>query len=200
MTTNEIINKHDMLNAKRTITSCTDTCGNCSNCGECCSSVLPWTKEEIEIVKKYYKEHTEIHKKVKSNCIPLKNKVTRKYDVNLQCPFRDRENKKCMIYEVRPEICRRFKCNKNKLEMIKDRTECEVKGDYNNINVITGEYVKRMVTTWELFNLPLINHNIFLMFEFKINPKDVRAIRFLNTLANIDNEYLKQTLDFLNKR
>ena len=34
-----------------------------------------------------------------------------KNPLDLTCPFRDNVNNKCMIYEVRPEICRRFICS-----------------------------------------------------------------------------------------
>lgn len=72
--------------------------GKCSNCGQCCSDILHLSKEEIKTIKDYLK----VHKLEQCN----------KGENNLNCPFRDDFMKKCNIYEVRPEICRVFKCNK----------------------------------------------------------------------------------------
>lgn len=72
-------------------------CGNCSNCGQCCSDLLHLDKTEIEKIDNYLKEH-----KVKQH-----NKEAN----NWNCPFRNEELKKCDIYEVRPLICQRFKCD-----------------------------------------------------------------------------------------
>ena len=33
---------------------------------------------------------------------------------DMTCPFRDEKNKKCLIYEIRPEICRVFQCNQER--------------------------------------------------------------------------------------
>ena len=38
--------------------------------------------------------------------------------VDMTCPFRDEENKKCLIYEIRPEICRQFMCNHTKEDIV----------------------------------------------------------------------------------
>ena len=72
-------------------------CGNCSNCGECCSDTLFLDDEEIERIDNYLKEH-----KVSQHNIG---------EGNFICPFRNQLLKKCDIYEVRPYICRFFKCN-----------------------------------------------------------------------------------------
>lgn len=37
------------------------------------------------------------------------NVMNAKFDTT--CPFRDNKNKKCLIYDVRPQICRQFVCN-----------------------------------------------------------------------------------------
>ena len=72
-------------------------CGNCSNCGECCSDTLFLDDEEIKQIDDYLKEHkVSQHNTGKDNFI---------------CPFRNQLLKKCDIYEVRPYICRFFKCN-----------------------------------------------------------------------------------------
>lgn len=74
--------------------------GKCVSCGNCCTAILPVTKEEIKAIKRYVKR-----KHIK----PVKNFNV---DLDLTCPFRNNTEKKCNIYEVRPTICRDFKCDK----------------------------------------------------------------------------------------
>ena len=64
---------------------------NCDSCGGCCGPV--------PIDDKEYKE-------IKEYCI--KNKVKPILYLDYTCPFRDEKAKKCMIYEVRPMICKLF--------------------------------------------------------------------------------------------
>ena len=68
----------------------------CSNCGTCCANALPLTKTEINIIR--------IH--VKDNQIQ-----EQKHKNPLTCPFRDDEKRICTIYEVRPYICRAWRCD-----------------------------------------------------------------------------------------
>lgn len=82
-------------------------CGKCSRCGECCGAVpLPITRAEEKRIRKYIKEHnipyqdTRLWKDEKGNV-----------NEDLRCVFYDYDEKKCRIYEVRPSICRRFRCN-----------------------------------------------------------------------------------------
>ena len=84
--------------------------GECSNCGQCCGDILHLSKKEIKIIDNYLKKH-EI--KATSRCI------FSVYDNT--CPFRDNKNKKCKIYEVRPDICKVYKCDKTPEEAIKNR-------------------------------------------------------------------------------
>lgn len=72
----------------------------CSNCGTCCSNILLVSEKEKKAIKKYIKEH---------NVVPL-NKQNVLTDYKDVCPFRDNNSKKCSIYEVRPQICRKFNC------------------------------------------------------------------------------------------
>lgn len=73
--------------------------GKCSGCGNCCSDLLPVTDEELEVIRKYVKKH-----RIKSQVPKVVN------GVYLMCPFRS--TKGCVIYEVRPQICKSFVCNK----------------------------------------------------------------------------------------
>ena len=57
------------------------------------------------------KEEKRIREYIKKNKIEPELFQTNDY-MNLQCCFYDRKNKKCKIYEVRPSICKTFKCNR----------------------------------------------------------------------------------------
>jgi len=79
--------------------------GECSNCGNCCTNLLPMSKEEIKRVQKYV---TDNNIKEQSNINPLE-----KYPpIDMVCPFRNNKNKSCNIHDVRPKVCRKFICNK----------------------------------------------------------------------------------------
>ena len=79
--------------------------GKCSQCGACCSNILPMTDKEIETIRRYIKRHGT---KEQKHFLPLANPA-----IDLTCPFLDstKKTEKCTIYEVRPAICRYFKCD-----------------------------------------------------------------------------------------
>ena len=81
--------------------------GKCSNCGQCCSNLLPLADGEVERIKRYIKKHKI--KEQRHNAMVV---------VDMTCPFRDEANKKCLIYEIRPEICRQFMCNHTKADIM----------------------------------------------------------------------------------
>lgn len=74
-------------------------CGKCSKCGECCSNFLPVSQSEVNAIQKYVIEHKIRPQK---QMLVMQNR--------LSCPYYD--GKKCLIYEVRPLICREFYCYK----------------------------------------------------------------------------------------
>lgn len=80
--------------------------GKCSGCGNCCSNLLPMSRKEIEIIRKYMKKH---HIKESKHLFPLAKKA-----IDMTCPFRDNDKGICTIYEVRPEICKKFICDSEK--------------------------------------------------------------------------------------
>lgn len=108
-------------------TSCTNYCinGSCSNCGNCCTELLPLTNEEVKLIKAYVKEK---HIKPYSDIFFRYND---KESTNLMCPFRDFEEKKCRIYEVRPKICRLFKCNQDMRLVNAHKENAHKKAQYN---------------------------------------------------------------------
>ena len=75
--------------------------GHCSQCGQCCSNLLPLSDKEIMSIRSYISEHN-----IKP--MPL---IRGKYIFAGICPFLD-HHRKCMIYDVRPLICKAFKCNR----------------------------------------------------------------------------------------
>ena len=74
-------------------------CGKCSKCGECCTPYLPISQSELNTIQKYVIDH-----KIR----PQKQMLV--MENRLSCPYYD--GKKCLIYEVRPLICKEFYCNK----------------------------------------------------------------------------------------
>lgn len=93
----EIIN--DIANPQKVKMKNNSICGKCSCCGECCTPFLPICQEELDIIQKYI---------IENNIKP--NKAALVMQNTLTCPYYD--GKKCMIYKVRPLICKEFYCYK----------------------------------------------------------------------------------------
>lgn len=74
-------------------------CGKCSKCGECCTNFLPVSQNEINKIQRYV---------IENNIRPQKQMLVMQN--RLTCPYYD--GKKCLIYEVRPLICKEFYCSK----------------------------------------------------------------------------------------
>ena len=88
--------------------------GECSNCGNCCSDFLPISPEEIRRIAAYIKKNGITEQK---HFLPLANYP----QMDLTCPFRNNTERKCMIYEVRPAICRDFRCDKPRKKIEADK-------------------------------------------------------------------------------
>ena len=72
----------------------TDSNGKCSDgCGKCCTPVLPISLYEKNKIQKYLNRHP---------LVPNPNLDA--------CPFLS-DQKRCMIYIHRPEICQKYMCN-----------------------------------------------------------------------------------------
>ena len=78
--------------------------GHCSNCGQCCSRFLPISEKEKKTIRRYMKKHGI---KEQKHLLPTAQPVE-----DWTCPFRCESERKCLIYEVRPAICRDFRCDK----------------------------------------------------------------------------------------
>jgi Fe-S-cluster containining protein len=97
--------------------------GHCSGCGQCCIPWLPITYREAEIIKDYISKH---------NIKP--QKLSDENNYYMDCPFHDRTNKKCTIYEVRPEVCSNFLCCHSSTRINIDRDKYALRADYNSIS------------------------------------------------------------------
>ena len=95
--------------------------GKCSNCGQCCSDFLPMSSGEVARIKKYIKKHGI--KEQRHNVLQ---------GIDLTCPFRNEATRKCLIYEIRPAICRQFMCNHTEEDIMK------AKFDFHKINKVVA--------------------------------------------------------------
>lgn len=87
--------------------------GKCSNCGSCCSNFLPMSSKEVKEIHRYIeKKRITEQKRVWPVSTPA---------VDFTCPFRSESEKKCLIYEKRPAICRDFQCDKPRKQILADK-------------------------------------------------------------------------------
>lgn len=79
--------------------------GICTECGNCCGRLIPLSWEEKRIIHKYIKRNG-----IKRQNSELNFLAQQKF--KMDCPFlMDTKTHRCAIYEVRPAICRTFKCD-----------------------------------------------------------------------------------------
>jgi Fe-S-cluster containining protein len=89
----------DFINSQKVIDYTVN--GVCSNCGECCTALLPVTYKELLTIKKYIKRYD-----ITPKTTP---RILKDTTLDLTCPFRS--GSVCMIYDVRPNICKAFLCS-----------------------------------------------------------------------------------------
>ena len=99
--------------------------GNCSCCGNCCTALLPVTKDELKVIKRYIKRH---------NIKPIVHNIEG-VDFDLTCPFRNEDERICNIYEIRPQICRDFKCDKPQKKIDDDKEHYSYDKRYHVVNM-----------------------------------------------------------------
>ena len=90
---------------------------NCNNCNECCSMLSMITPEEYQFYLKYFsinKRGREIFKEGVTRWVKVGMKAN---SINMMCPFLS-STKRCLIYQIRPKVCKEFHCspNLNKLD------------------------------------------------------------------------------------
>lgn len=161
------------------------TCnGKCSGCGGCCTIFLPITKDELGKIERYVKKHN----------IKLKKRES-VFGYDMQCAFLDPITKKCMIYEVRPFVCRDFICSnsstwKEKRNMYAKRAfynKCDDKGNISN-----------MATFDDLiYDDPkaLIINIIANMREQKVDP-NIESQLLIETLINVGRKDIADSIKF----
>lgn len=97
--------------------------GECANCGACCTDCLSISDTEVRTIKEY----------VKQNDIKPFNHADKDAHntIDFLCPFlnTDAGKEKCMIYPVRPKICRIYSCD----EAVKQKHLNEVASIYRNM-------------------------------------------------------------------
>ncbi len=71
----------------------------CHNCGRCCKQV-PIIESDSVIIQKYLSEHPDIQAYAKAK------------GYTPECIFRNNPLKKCMIYPVRPHVCKHSRCDR----------------------------------------------------------------------------------------
>ena len=97
----------------------------CSRCGGCCTPFLPMTKSEVKTVREYLKKNPKIKDRA------LENPIFENGKVYVRCCFYDSKKKECMIYPVRPFICKAYKCNQDDLKIEDNKNFIESKAHYN---------------------------------------------------------------------
>lgn len=70
---------------------------DCRGCGECCGRYLPMTLADRIRVEGYVRTHGIVPRTPPAGML------------DLVCPYLSQEGE-CMVYEARPEICRRYSC------------------------------------------------------------------------------------------
>ena len=120
--------------------------GKCSRCGGCCGDILPMETNELRTIRRYVRKH---HIKPVENKVPMLKPL-----FDLSCPFRDNTKKECLIYEVRPCICRQFICCQKDNVIERNRTLATRRGVHISLwheifdddrNQFVAEATQRMI-------------------------------------------------------
>lgn len=108
MKNTEEIKKNDAGKAYARAVSDFTVNGECSRCGGCCSQSIAMTDAERDAVMEY----------VKKNGIKPASRSAAGPFADFLCPFlhegTDNKPSACAVYDVRPAICRVFRCDKSK--------------------------------------------------------------------------------------
>lgn len=83
---------------------------NCIDCAECCTMTASITKKEYKEIKFYLKKNKKAVLQV-NKVIDNMNQTIKDGKIDLYCPFSEKETKRCIIYDVRPQVCRSFHCS-----------------------------------------------------------------------------------------
>lgn len=108
-----------------------DENGNCNGCNGCCSVTSPISKEELLLLKRLFKK-----KHLKQF---VKNQMKYKGEgINDECFFHI--DGKCSIYNLRPDVCKVYHCDKNKM-----------KGQFEFFKTFRGHYIYELLPSeWQI--------------------------------------------------
>lgn len=93
--------------------------GKCSQCGQCCGRYLPISEKELKEIKRYVKKHRI---KPQRHLMPSVEPT-----LDLTCPLRNDSERKCMAYNVRPAICKFFRCDNSRKDIQATKREFHAK-------------------------------------------------------------------------
>lgn len=96
--------------------------GKCTKCGNCCTALLPITKQELKELQRYVKKH---HIQI----------VRHEGGIDITCPFRNDELGICTVYAVRPQICRDFRCDKPQKKIDDTKEKFEYDNRFHTVNL-----------------------------------------------------------------
>ena len=102
------------INSDRHVTDFTNN-GVCSQCGGCCTDLLYVSEKDIKTIKKYMEKH-DIYEHINVSVLDMTSAL------DMTCPFLTDEGS-CQIYEVRPNICKTFKCDMSEKEIIQNQNK-----------------------------------------------------------------------------
>ena len=77
----------------------------CKECGACCSNFLPLTKKELHELKSWAQEYQ------------YKPEPLTDY-LEVSCPFLNPTTHRCVCYEHRPEVCRKYVCEAQEVPIV----------------------------------------------------------------------------------
>jgi Fe-S-cluster containining protein len=125
---------------------------NCVDCNECCMMMVALTRYEFESILYRIRHDKELESKLIHTIIEYKNKLIYQNTVIWNCIFSDKD-KKCMIYDIRPQICKNYHCSKkNDVDVSKYPEHLIIMDIFNDIanNILNksglyiNEYLKMM--------------------------------------------------------
>lgn len=100
------------LDSDRHVTDFTNN-GVCSQCGGCCTDLLYISEKETKTIRRYIERHNITEHTNKSA-------LDTSHAIDVTCPFLT-DDGKCQIYEVRPSICKLFKCDMSENEIMQNQ-------------------------------------------------------------------------------
>lgn len=107
-----------------------DQDGKCGNCRDCCSSNTKITTREYKMLKK------KLTKKI------LDGYILRIEEIGIKeasfCPFQNGEE--CLIYAFRPEICKLYTCDINRIDITKFTPGLLKEKPYSIIDILPNKF------------------------------------------------------------